>query len=730
MRLKNNIVRFNISILSNKIHSFDIATVGLTFFDTFGDDVMLTEDLHFYHKLIRILVQACSLSYLPRLSDFNYEGADEVEAFHFFRSHARQTILGIAISWNNVNAYKCLECMINILGETQSKEYAESVFYLMRDIDDACSAIDCGETLGQTVSDSLHVSVEADKTIELWNSLYVGIVSLSSFEQPMEMLRSIYELILKQSDTIICYFTKKTVVEDLIKFLIKELYYPPHEQAQLDCARSLCAILSNRKTSRMLNRRPRIDFVEDLLQFFIEKDTIHRQSVGRFTLKGRDVRGYVYCGLVSLLKHYYFDNMKDLSIIQSKSDHINIVIEYYKCIFSSMCETLKTLLHTGGNLTIFKEEMNLLCQVLSTMAFDLDLVEDDDYANVELIFRMEIFYTTFILNQLVPMVRAELLQFINSCAGNEIIILMFYATVIKLGGANIFKLNSIETVLMDTAGAFEHLLVSKKKDPDLLELVVTAQKDLVANCCRSFRFYKNADEIPQINTILARVYEFVWKINAYIMPILSNFIRHHDRGSSNNTTLQNLVPYVPTYRMYLKILCEFSNVVMEHRGSCQVDNLNQLLFGGLELSIILLEYVCVTCKCSYQRIQRDQLGRSIINAYTRIFEYCTKSSVNDDVLNMLNKKLDGTLNKVLQPLFWNELSAQVQNNLARMIHTIYSLSCTDANTDAIGNAVEFFALKNKTLGKIMSMHRMSDDRKVLSRRKFLRYIKKYTASLR
>ena len=79
------------------------------------------------------------------------------------------------------------------------------------------------------------------------------------------------------------------------------------------------------------------------------------------------------------------------------------------------------------------------------------------------------------------------------------------------------------------------------------------------------------------------------------------------------------------------------NVVMEHHGSCQVDNLNQLLFGGLELSIILLEYVCVTCKCSYQRIQRDQLGKSIINAYTRIFEYCTKSSVNDDVLNISTK---------------------------------------------------------------------------------------------
>ena len=105
--------------------------------------------------------------------------------------------------------------------------------------------------------------------------------------------------------------------------------------------------------------------------------------------------------------------------------------------------------------------------------------------------------------------------------------------------------------------------------------------------------------------------------------------------------------------------------------SCQVDNLNQLLIGGLELSIILLEYVCVTCKCSYQRIQRDQLGRSIINAYTRIFEY-SRNLANDDVLNMLNEKLDGTLNKVLQPLFWNELSAQVQNNLARMIHNLQS----------------------------------------------------------
>ena len=55
--------------------------------------------------------------------------------------------------------------MINILGETQSKEYAESVFYLMRDIDDACSAIDCGENLGQTVSDSLHVSVKLTKLL-------------------------------------------------------------------------------------------------------------------------------------------------------------------------------------------------------------------------------------------------------------------------------------------------------------------------------------------------------------------------------------------------------------------------------------------------------------------------------------------------------------------------------------------------------------------------------------
>ena len=213
------------------------------------------------------------------------------------------------------------------------------------------------------------------------------------------------------------------------------------------------------------------------------------------------------------------------------------------------------------------------------------------------------------------------------------------------------------------------------------------------------------------------------------MPILSNFIRQHDRSSSNNTTLQTLVPYVPTYRRYLEILCEFLNVIMQHRGSCQVDNLNQLLFGGLELSMILLEYVCVTCKCSYQRIQRDQLGRSIINAYIRIFEYPTQAGVNDNVLNVLNEKLDGTLNKVLQPLFWNELSAQVQNNLARMIHTIYSLGCNDANTDTMGNAVGFFALKNQTLRKILSMHRMSGEHKVLPRRTFLRYIKKYTASL-
>ena len=119
---------------------------------------------------------------------------------------------------------------------------------------------------------------------------------------------------------------------------------------------------------------------------------------------------------------------------------------------------------------------------------------------------------------------------------------------------------------MDTAG-FRAPSCLEEKDPDLLELVVTAQKDLVENCRRSFRFYKNADEISQINTILARVYEFVWKINAYIMPILSNFIRHHDR---DNTTLQNLVPYVPTYRMYLKILCEFSNVVMEHRDHAKL----------------------------------------------------------------------------------------------------------------------------------------------------------------
>ena len=36
------------------------------------------------------------------------------------------------------------------------------------------------------------------------------------------------------------------------------------------------------------------------------------------------------------------------------------------------------------------------------------------------------------------MVRAELLQFINTCAGNEKIILMFYATVI-VSGAKYFQ---------------------------------------------------------------------------------------------------------------------------------------------------------------------------------------------------------------------------------------------------------------------------------------------------
>ena len=62
--------------------------------------------------------------------------------------------------------------MINILGETQSKEYAESVFYLMRDIDDACSVIDCGENLGQTV---LIVYMYLWKLTKLFNS---GIVCM------------------------------------------------------------------------------------------------------------------------------------------------------------------------------------------------------------------------------------------------------------------------------------------------------------------------------------------------------------------------------------------------------------------------------------------------------------------------------------------------------------------------------------------------------------------------
>lgn len=153
--------------------------------------------------------------------------------------------------------------------------------------------------------------------------------------------------------------------------------------------------------------------------------------------------------------------------------------------------------------------------------------------------------------------------------------------------------------------------------------------------------------------------------------------------------------------------------------------MNQLLFGGLELSIFLLEYVCVTCKCNYQRVQRDQLGRSITNTYNRIFEYYATFGMNDNVLNLLNDKLDSALNRVLQPVFWNELSAQLQNSVARTIHAIYGLRCNDTT----GNVPGIFALRNKTLRKIVSIQRISGDCKVLPRKKFLRCIKKYTASL-
>ena len=99
--------------------------------------------------------------------------------------------------------------------------------------------------------------------------------------------------------------------------------------------------------------------------------------------------------------------------------------------------------------------------------------------------------------------------------------------------------------------------------------------------------------------------------------------------------------------------------------------------------------------------------------------------MNDNVLNLLNDKLDSALNRVLQPVFWNELSAQLQNSVARTIHAIYGLRCNDT----AGNVPGIFALKNKTLRKIVSIQRISGNCKVLPRKKFLRCIKKYTASL-
>ena len=201
---------------------------------------------------------------------------------------------------------------------------------------------------------------------------------------------------------------------------------------------------------------------------------------------------------------------------------------------------------------------------------------------------------------------------------------------------------------------------------------------------------------------ISRVYEFVWALNSYLMPNLSHFIFQYQQQGIGNNDGMPLLPSVDSYTTFLSVIDEITYIPLNNSRLLEFSKLNDLLLNGLNLSMYMLEYICVLCKSNYQRLQRDQIGRKIINTYIRIYEYyiqCNLLCGNNFNMELLNKNLEITLNKLLLPAMWNKLTVILQNNIARLVHSICGNN--DDNTENNRSLVsEFLLAKNQVLQKI------------------------------
>eukprot|EP00943_MAST-04B_sp_MAST-4B-sp1_P001220 g1220.t1 len=693
-QLQTEMIQFNVSMLSNKIHSFEIANMALNFFDNFGDNSILHTDVSFFSNFIHLLVNACSISNLSYLNDFNYQGVDEIEAFSLFRSHARETMFIIASSWDNANVIKCMQVVVSLLNNTNSVELAESVFWLLRDLDDACNTID-GDEDGDD-------DYTVEDTMQLWAKLYKGILSLPSFQQPITLLQSVYQLIEKNNDSVIYHLDATTLLQQLIEFLLQELYHKPHQSIQLDCARTLYSILSNVKISKKINQHCNKTFIHNIVKYFIEKENSNDRS-NNVQLGDASVRKYVYCSVVSLLK-YHYSNVENQSIPESVDNCI--VIQYLKCICVSIYHRLSTITNSVGKCNdaatlsfsnvvgLFTVEITLMNDVLDAMSFDVDMIDDDNIAsynsnksdsNIMLVHKMECLYTHHILDDILLSV-VDLVSSNAVISENEVcmrkietFLLKFYLNIIKTSGMAIFQLKTLEILFANAIKVFnDNHCSNSATNSTYLEILNRILKAIIENYVNMLQFQKqDVNSNASSDAIMIRVYEFIWVINSFLMPTLSNCIVQYQQQCTTSTaavaTMQ-LLPSIDTYFTFLNTIDEITTIPVTKLISSQFDLVksNTMLFNGLDLSLFLLEHVCVSCKSRYRRLQRDQIGRRVLNSYMHAFEYYIQCNISNSTINLneLNNKLEIALSKLLHATIWKELSVILKNNVARFVHTI------------------------------------------------------------
>lgn len=219
------------------------------------------------------------------------------------------------------------------------------------------------------------------------------------------------------------------------------------------------------------------------------------------------------------------------------------------------------------------------------------------------------------------------------------------------------------------------------------------------------------------------------------MPTLSNFIVQYQQQCITNATAlatMQLLPSTDTYVTFLNAIDEITTIPVTKLISSQFDFIksNAMLFNGLDLSLFLLEHICVTCKSRYKRLQRDQIGRRVLNSYMHIFEYYIQCNINNATINLneLNNKLEIGLSKLLHATIWKELSVILKNNVARFVHTICNSDGGDNNRR---NVSEYILANNKMLLQILLIGGGIKKimKQILPRRKLLRVMKTYVQTV-